>query len=149
MGCTARRHELLGSALALAMVVGQAEAAGCSREESMNAEKAASAARHSWDEMYDAFHRFSLCDDGGIAEGFSDSVANLLASHWDDLHDLEHLAEANKGFRAFVLKHIDATASEKDLRRILEHTKDCPGYARPICRDIENRARAALSELKE
>ena len=149
MGCTARRHELLGSALALAMVFGQAEAAGCSREESMNGEKAASAARHSWDEMYDAFHRFSLCDDGGIAEGFSDSVANLLASHWDDLHDLEHLAEANKAFRAFVLKHIDATASEKDLRRILEHTKNCPGYARPICRDIENRARAALSEIKE
>jgi len=51
-------------------------------------------------------------------------VAYLLASRWDDLHELEHFAEANKAFRVFVLKHIDATASEKDLRRILEHTKD-------------------------
>ena len=120
----------------------------CSKEESANAEAAASRVQD-WEEMYDAFHRFSPCDDGAVGEGFSDSVARLLAAHWDQLHDLEHFAEANKGFRAFVLKHIDATASEKDLRRILEHTKDCPGYARPICRDIENRARAALSEPKE
>lgn len=149
-GCTARRLELLGLALVSAVFCAQVQAAHvCSKEESANAEKAAAAARHGWEEMYDAFHRFSPCDDGGVGEGFSDSVAYLLASRWEELHDLEHFAEANKAFRAFVLKHIDATASEKDLRRILEHTKDCLGYARPICRDIENRARAALSELKE
>jgi len=142
------RHEGLTLGLLLALACGQAAAAGCSREEAANAEKAAAAARD-WDAMWDAFHRFSLCDDGGVGEGFSDLVAYLLASRWDDLHELEHFAEANKAFRAFVLKHIDATASEKDLRRILEHTKECPGYARPICREIENRARAALSELKD
>ena len=120
----------------------------CSKEEAANAERAASTVRD-WEAMYDAFHRFSPCDDGGVGEGFSDSVVRLLASRWDELHDLEHFAEANRHFRAFVLKHVDATASEKDLQRILGHTKDCPGHARPICRDIENRARAALSELKE
>jgi len=143
------RHEGLTLGLVLALAFGEGAAAtGCSREEAVNAEKAA-ATVSDWEAMYDAFHRFSLCDDGGVAEGFSDSVARLLASRWEELHDLEHFAEANKAFRAFVLKHIDATASEKDLRRILEHTNECPGYARPICREIENRARAALSELKE
>ena len=136
------------AALALAVMLGQAQAApSCSREEMANAQKAAAAARD-WDTMYDTFHRFSPCDDGGVAEGFSDSVAYLLASRWEELHELEYFAEANRAFRAFVLKHIDATASEENLRRILGHTKECPGYARPICREIENRARAALSELK-
>jgi len=131
------------------MVCADASAAQvCSKEEMASSQAGAAAARD-WDAMYDAFHRFSPCDEGGVAQAFTDSVAYLLSRHWDKLYDLEHFAEANRAFRAFVLKHIDATASEKDLRRILEHTKDCPGYARPICREIENRARAALSELKE
>jgi hypothetical protein len=135
------------AALALALICGEIRAASiCSREESANAEAAASKARD-WEAMYDAFHRFSPCDDGGVGEGFSDSVAYLLASRWEDLHDLEHFAEANRSFRGFVLKHIDATASDKDLRRILAHTSECPGHVRPICREIEARARAALREL--
>ena len=147
--CLARVARQEGIALAFAVVCAVSEArAACSKEEMTNAESAASTVRD-WEAMYDAFHRFSGCDDGAVGEGFSDSVARLLASRWDQLYELEHFAEANRHFRAFVLKHIDATASEKDLRRILGHTKECPGYARPICRDIENRARAALSELKE
>ena len=141
------RQQGLALAFAVLCAAGEARAA-CSKEEMINAGTAASSVRD-WEEMYDAYHRFSPCDDGAAGEGFSDSVARLLAAHWDQLHDLEHFAEANRHFRAFVLKHIDATASEKDLRRIHEHAKACLGYARPICRDIENRARAALSELKE
>ena len=77
---------------------------------------------------------------------FSRSVVHMLASRWDDLHELEYFAEANRGFRGFVLKHIDATADEDELRRVWSRAKECPGYARPICREIEDRARAALSE---
>ena len=147
----ARRHDaVIGLALALAMSCAEAWAAvhTCSKEEMASAEAAVAAVRD-WEAMYDIFHRFSPCDEGAVAEKFSGSVAYLLARRWDELHDLEHFAEANRAFRAFVLKHIDVAASESDLRRILGHTKDCPSYARPICREIENRARAALGELKE
>ena len=145
----ARRHDAaLGLVLAFFCTEAGAAAHVCSKEEMANAEGAVAAVRD-WEDMYDTFHRFSPCDHGAVSNAFSGSVASLLASRWGDLHDLEHFAEANKAFRAFVLRHIDATASENDLSRILEYTKDCPGYARPICRDIENRARAALSELKE
>ena len=120
----------------------------CSKEEMASSQAGAAAARD-WDAMYDAFHRFSPCDEGGVAQAFSDSIAFLLSRRWSDLHDLEHFAEANRAFRAFVLKHIDATVDAKDLRRIQGYAKDCPGYARPICREIESRSRAALRELKE
>lgn len=144
-GRLARIARQQGIALALAVLCGAGEAAQvCSKSEMASSQAGASAARD-WDAMYDAYHRFSPCDEGGVAQAFTDSIAYLLASRWSELHDLEHFAEANRHFRAFVLKHIDATASEQDLRRILGHAKDCPGYARPICREIENRARAALA----
>lgn len=137
-------------AFALALLVGEFEAAAqgtsCSKEEAMNAAAAASDAR-SWDELYDKFHRFGHCEDRRVAAGFAHSVVWLLASRWQDLHDLEHLAEANRSFRAFVMRHIDATADEPDLRRIVTRAQRCPGHARPICREIEGRARAALREL--
>jgi len=132
------------------MLVGEADAAppgaSCSKEETMNAEAAAADVR-SWDAMYDAFHRFGHCDDRRVAAGFAHSVVWILASRWEELHDLEHFAEANRRFRAFVLRHIDATADEVDLRRIIARTTKCPGHARPLCREIEGRARAALREL--
>ena len=112
----------------------------------MNAEAAASDAR-TWDELYDTFHRFGHCEDRRVAAGFAHSVVWLLASRWEDLHDLEHLAEANRRFRAFVMRHIDATADEPDLRRIVSRAQTCPGHARPICREIERHARAALKEM--
>ena len=137
-----------GIALALAMLCGEGHAAQvCSMEEMASSQAGAAAARD-WDAMYDAFHRFSPCDGGGVAQAFSDSIGYLLARRWDDLYDLEHFAEANRAFRAFVMRHIDATVDEKDLRQILAHAKGCPGYARPVCREIENRARAALGELR-
>ncbi len=135
-------------AFALAMLLGEVDAAditSCSREETRNAESAAAHVRN-WDAMYDAFHRFGHCDDRAVAAGFTKSVVWMLASRWQDLHDLEHFAEANRRFRGFVLQHIDATADERDLRRILARAKDCPGHARPICREIEGRVRAALKE---
>ena len=132
------------------MLFGEVDAAppgaSCSKEETINAEAAASDARD-WDALYDAFHRFSHCEDRAVAAGFTHSVVWMLASRWDDLHDLEHLAEANRRFRAFVLRHIDATADEVDLRRIIARTTKCPGHARPLCREIDRRARAALREM--
>jgi hypothetical protein len=103
--------------------------------------------REELEALHDAFHRFAHCGDGAIAEGFSDSVVRLLASRWQDLHELEHLAESDRPFRAFVLRHIDATADEADLRRIIATASKCPGHARPICREIESHARAALKEV--
>ena len=135
-----------GIALALAMLCGQARAAQvCSMEEMASSQAGAAAARD-WDAMYDAYHRFSPCDRGGVAQAFTDSIGYLLSRRWDSLYDLEHFAEANPTFRAFVLRHIDTTMDEKDLRRIHAYAKECPGYARPICREIESRARAALAD---
>ena len=131
-------------AVALAMLFGEVEAAPyCSGEEVANARAAASGLRD-WEAMYDAFHRFSQCETAEVSAAFSASIAYLLTTGWSELHDLEHFAEANRGFRAFVVMHIDTSVGEAELRQILRNTAHCPGYARPICRQIEYHARAAL-----
>ena len=129
----------------LAMVCGSVQAASpaCSAEEANNGRVAAIEARD-WEAVYDVFHRFGHCTAVPVSEAFSQSIGRLLASRWSELHDLEHFAEANRGFREFVVEHIDVTISTADLRRIVDHVETCPGYARPICREIAARSRHAL-----
>ena len=132
------------AAFVLAMLCGSAQAAVvCSAEEAGNARVAASEARD-WETVYDLFNRFGHCTAASVAEAFSLSIGRLLASRWDELHDLEHFAEANRGFREFVVEHIDVTISTSDLQRIVDHVETCLEYARPICREISARSRYAL-----
>jgi hypothetical protein len=136
-------------ALAMAMLCGDAHAAGaCSGEEAVNARAAAVAARD-WDALYDVFHRFGHCETPAVSEAFSASIGHMLAARWNELHDLEHFAEANRGFRAFVAVHVDATIPEPDLRRMVSNASECPSHARPICREIGSRARAALRDKEK
>jgi hypothetical protein len=51
-----------------------------------------------------AFKQFHACDDGGIAEGWDDFVARVLARHWNELGELQKLAAVDTGFRAFVIR---------------------------------------------
>ncbi len=131
-------------ALALALLFGRAEAAPvCSAEDVVNARAAAMDARD-WEALYEIFHRFGHCTAVSASEAFSQSIGRLLASRWSELYELEHFAEANRAFRAFVVEHIDVTISVTDLRRIVDQVETCPGYARPICREIAERSRYAL-----
>ncbi|HZE60941.1 MAG TPA: hypothetical protein VE085_10325 [Burkholderiales bacterium] len=117
--------------------------AACSTEEAVNARVAAGDVRD-WETLYDVFHRFGHCTAVPVSEAFSQSIGHLLAARWSELYELEYFAEANRAFRVFVVEHIDVTISAADLRRIVDHVETCPGYARPICREIASRSRYAL-----
>ncbi|HZX27697.1 MAG TPA: hypothetical protein VFF16_11535, partial [Telluria sp.] len=62
----------------------------------------------SWAALDQARRRFSHCDDGSIAEGFSEAVARLLVDRWKTLRMLTLLARQDARLTSFVLKHIDA-----------------------------------------
>jgi hypothetical protein len=67
----------------------------CTREEAM---QAADDTDHldNWNAVYRSFKRFSQCDDGGIAEGYSDDVGKLLADHWDQFPRLVKLVDCRR-----------------------------------------------------
>ena len=92
-----------------------------------------------WQAVFHSYNRYWRCDDGAIAEEYSDSVASLLAEHWDQFAELLTLTKKNPKFQAFVLRHVDA----RWLTAIHCHKADvrsrCPSDARHLCRPINKR----------
>lgn len=98
-------------------VAGLSQERPWSQHEAIQAEEAVQGLR-SWKDVYRAFKQFGHCDDGAIWEGYSDSVVRLLSVHWEQLHDLNTLSKSDKKFLAFVIRHIDATTDESELKSV-------------------------------
>jgi len=105
---------------------------------------------HDWKGIY-AFYKRNLpaCpDDGAYAEGYSDVIVRAFAKRWTDVAHLQTLAVADPGFRAFVLRHIDATGDPDELRETLQNaTTRCPAGVDALCKDVAANAAGAIREL--
>jgi hypothetical protein len=100
-----------------------------------------------WEQVYGSFKRYSACDDGVIAEGYSDAVVKMLADRWQQLPTLRTLIDRDERFGKFVFMHIDATTDDHDLDRVLENaSRHCPQADGQLCSTIKRRAVAARSE---
>ena len=87
-----------------------------------------------WSQVHAWFKRYKDCDDGSIAEGFTESITVLLAKHWSQLPALAARMEKDADFGSFVLKHIDATADVRNLKRIERNAKSkCPSAYAQLC----------------
>lgn len=108
----------------------------CPQEDAQLAEAQAATAV-SWQQLHEQFARYSQCDDGAIAEGFSDVVTRLLADQWSEVSSLVPILRASPDFRKFILRHIDETAPAKRLEQISEHAeRTCPRHMGSMCRQI-------------
>ena len=104
-----------------------------------------------WPKIH-AFYRahFPPCpDDGMFAEGYSELIVRTLATNWGSLSELGVAARQDTKFKSFVLRHIDATTNEADLRVILASaTSLCPEGNVALCAEILKATTNAISELK-
>lgn len=105
----------------------------------------------SWSGLRKWFESYAPpCDDGYLAEGVSDYVVVSLAQHWDGLPELKHQIKSNSQFEAFVLRHIDATTDDNDLRKVVENaTRRCPRHSTALCSSIISAAQEALKDFPE
>lgn len=118
----------------------------CSHADAEKADYEASRVQ-TWDKLYHSYLRYSGCDDGSIAEGYSDSVVRLLAHHWNKLPQALPLFASNAGFYKFVLKHIDPTTANDDLKMIrADAIHSCPTGGNEYCVQIRKAAENALRE---
>ena len=131
--------------IVLALCIGaenQAFGAGekrCSRDEATAADGEAATLRD-WDSVYRSFERYAQCDDAGIGEGYSESIARLLAEDWKHFSKLDKLASRDKGFEKFVLHHVDELMTPDQEKKIYENTRlRCPATAKRLCKLIETR----------
>jgi hypothetical protein len=118
-----------------------ADARICTKKEAKAAETASATAR-SWRQLYQLFERYSYCDDGAIAEGFSESVTLLLAEQWWNIRQFETVLRRDSAFREFVIRHIDETIPTERLNHIAGNAnKRCPRSLKSLCLDIEAAAK--------
>jgi hypothetical protein len=97
----------------------------------------------SWKNVATAFKQFRKCDDGVVAEGFSDAVARLLADHWDQLPALVQIAGSTPGLEGFVLRHLNETTNLSDVQKIAKLARDsCPKSADSLCVKIAAKLRS-------
>jgi hypothetical protein len=111
----------------------------CTREEAIKAETEASTLT-TWSAVFESYVRYRQCDDGAISEGYGNSVATLLASHWDQFEHLRKLVRAHPKFEGFVLRHVDQTMTSDQGKGIKEniHVK-CPINGNELCKSIIKR----------
>jgi hypothetical protein len=103
----------------------------------------------SWDKIYKNFKLYAQCDDGLYAEIFSEATVSLLAADANHIDKLNALATKDKRFSKFIMLHIDATADQDDLLKIVDPKKfKCSVKAKKLCLQIRAEATAALAELE-
>jgi hypothetical protein len=142
---------LLYFSVALVGVVAQglmAQQQICSRELEMRAINEVSSVRlKNWNAVYRSFKTFQNCDDGGIAEVYSDAIGTLLDDGWKEFDEAYRLTLADGSFQQFVLRHIDTTLLDDQLQAIAENARArCPAGKSPFCNLIEASAVDALKE---
>lgn len=108
----------------------------CTKEDAIQAETEASSLK-GWVEVYRSYGRYAQCDDGAIGEGYSDSVARLLAEDWSNVNQLNTFALRDKGFEEFVLRHVDELISPAQQKKIFDNaTAHCPAGLGKLCKRI-------------
>ena len=121
------------------------EAVRCSEDDAKLAEDSVDVLPD-WDAVAKFYDRFRQCDDGGIAEGLSDSIGKLLARERPEMDVLIRVARSRRGMERFVLRHVNETLSNDDLSAISEKLPArCERAAKHLCRDISSAARRALT----
>ena len=110
----------------------------CTEEEAQSAEVIV-ATIDSWMRLYQQFKRYAHCDDGAIAEGFSESISLLLAEQWEDIQEASTVLIPNSAFQEFIIKHIDETVPDKRLERVRKNIRErCPLSLEDFCHKIES-----------
>jgi hypothetical protein len=115
----------------------------CSASEERQAEKEIDALK-TWGRIYRSYERFAHCDDGAVAEGYSDAVGKLLANGWRQFPDLVKLSKADNNFETFVVKHVDESLPGDILQGISKNARSaCPADAKGLCARIADAASGA------
>jgi hypothetical protein len=100
-----------------------------------------------WEAVRRFYGTYLPCDDGGVAEGVSDAITRLLGDKWTDFWRLRSTIKDGKQFQGFILKHIDATASDEALQAVSRNARQrCPKGDPALCKKIADAASCALKE---
>ena len=121
---------------------GIVQAKECSPDDALAAEKAVDSLS-SWPTVLLAYQRYGHCDQGPIAESFTDKIVHLLATRWDDYHKFKASMGYEPGFGDFIARHVNSSADADDLKRVVFLAESaCPPNVKLGCLQIARAANA-------
>jgi len=153
-GCSMKvMHALVMASLATAPDAGSAaarrwfDASRCTTRVALQAMGSVNSAQRDWRILRGHFEVYGSCDQGPVAEGYSQNVVALLTRKWKLLPELEELGRTDPGFLEFVLAHIDATTDGYELETVRRNAeRSCRPSEAKLCREIAAQAKSALEE---
>lgn len=142
------RHSVRHAVIAFTLCYGAAARvmAACPANLVVAAEKSVGEAGQSWASLYQHFRRYTGCDDGSVAEGYSEAVVGLLADSWATLPQLQKLIRDDASFGKFVVRHVDDVAGGPLLRKARKNARTaCPDGLQSLCKQVREAADRVLS----
>lgn len=120
---TASGKQWLVVILAMAGLSAQAQPS-CSGELYRHAESALPAASTRWPALHRHWRQYAACDDGALAEGYSEAVVRLLLERpqWPALN---RITTQDAHFRHWLLGNVDESVSTADLQQLQVQTATC------------------------
>lgn len=98
-----------------------------------------------WDSLYASYKKYGHCEDVDAAEGYSESIARILADHWETLPRLAELIQKDRSFGQFV--GLNCTMDMGDVAKIKGlATAHCPEGLEKICTKLKHDADEAIAE---
>lgn len=99
-----------------------------------------------WDALYKSYKQFKHCENNAEAEeGYSESIARILADHWETLPRLAQLIRKDSEFGTFV--GLDATMSMDDVAKIQDNAlHHCPAGLSGLCTKLRKDADRAIAD---
>jgi hypothetical protein len=97
----------------------------CPAAKYIQAEETLISARHTLYALYQHFQILGACDDGGLAEGYSDAVVQILGQKWGQFENFPATSKSNPEFRLWILKNINSSVSAQDLKKIIVNSDKC------------------------
>lgn len=123
----------------------------CSPEMSDQAVSSLKEAEKNWGALLAHQKKFISCDDGELAEGYSDAIVKLFSKQWSQFADFVSISKKSPDFKIWAIDHIDSTASTDDLRLVEHNAAICLGGEKValICKAIEESAKNALAKSEK
>ncbi len=141
-----RKNMKLNFILLILLIMPPLNASGkdCTKKEEQIIESKAAYLK-TWDEVFDSWEKFKHCDDGSIAEGFTESITKNLVKNWTEDGHLIRLIKNKPKFEKFILEHINE-AVPYDRLSILGHMAEmrCQNSTLEFCMKILEKATKSI-----
>ena len=127
---------LAALAFVAACASGWAADRACTKADASAAEKSIDKVL-TWPALSKAWRDYRHCDEGPVADQFTEALLRLMVGNWKTVEGLSNLMKGDAEFREFVVAHLKSPAAASDVDDVYSLAKaSCPKGQEAFCIEI-------------